>query len=235
MTAEAKRGFPWGLTVASALVFVLLMSLGVWQVQRLQWKEGLIAQAESAAALPPAPLAQVLASPSPEFRRVLLDCPGLATARFVQLQSITDDGPGLRLISLCRAAPDGPVILVDRGFVAEEASARPAVSDSTAPIRIEGVLRRHGEPGWFAAAPSNGRFLARDDAAFTAALGGGAPATPWTVFATTSTNPELGALKPSAPPAAFANNHLGYLLTWFGLAIALACFYVVLLRRRLMS
>lgn len=232
---EVKRGFPWGLTVASTLLFAVLMSLGVWQVQRLQWKEGLIAQAGAASALPPAPLAQVLASPSPEFRRVILDCPGLATAKFIQLQTITGDGPGLRLISLCRAAPDGPLILVDRGFVAEEVSARPAVSGSTTSVRVEGVLRRHGKPGPFAAQPSNGRFLARDDAAFAAALNGGALTTPWTVFATTSTNPELGVLKPSAPPATFSNNHLGYLLTWFGLAIALLCFYVVLLRRRLTS
>ena len=74
----------------------VLIGLGVWQVERLKWKEGLIAQAEAASALPPAPLAQVLASASPEFRRVILDCPGLATAKFVQLQTITEDGPGLR-------------------------------------------------------------------------------------------------------------------------------------------
>ena len=53
------------------------------------------------------------------------------------------------------------------------------------------------------------------------------------IFATTSTNPDWAALKPSAPPAAFTNNHLGYALTWFGLAAALIAFYVVLLRRRM--
>ena len=37
----------------------------------------------------------------------------------------------------------------------------------------------------------------------------------------------------SAPPAAFSNNHLGYALTWFGLALALVGFYIVLLRRTL--
>ena len=38
---------------------------------------------------------------------------------------------------------------------------------------------------------------------------------------------------PSAPPAAFTNNHLGYALTWFGLAVALIAFYGALLRRRM--
>jgi surfeit locus 1 family protein len=59
------------------------------------------------------------------------------------------------------------------------------------------------------------------------------PISPFTVFATTSTNPDWSALRPSAPPAAFTNNHLGYALTWFGLAVALIAFYGVLLRRRM--
>jgi len=62
------------------------------------------------------------------------------------------------------------------------------------------------------------------------ALGAG-PVT-GTVFAITSSNPEWSALQPSAPPAAFSNNHLGYALTWFGLALAVVGFYIALLRRK---
>ena len=58
---------------------------------------------------------------------------------------------------------------------------------------------------------------------------------PYVIFALNSTNPEWLALRPSAPPAAFSNNHLGYALTWFGLAAALIGVYVALLRRRLRS
>ena len=61
------------------------------------------------------------------------------------------------------------------------------------------------------------------------------PVQPEAVFAVTQTNPEFAALTPSAPPAAFSNNHLGYALTWFGLALALVGFYIVLLRRKLTS
>jgi surfeit locus 1 family protein len=56
---------------------------------------------------------------------------------------------------------------------------------------------------------------------------------PFTLYALTSSNPDWTALKPSAPPPAFSNNHLGYALTWFGLALALVGFYIVLLRRKL--
>ena len=58
-------------------------------------------------------------------------------------------------------------------------------------------------------------------------------AAPFTLYALTSSNPEWTALRPSAPPAAFSNNHLGYALTWFGLALALVGFYIALLRRKL--
>jgi surfeit locus 1 family protein len=59
------------------------------------------------------------------------------------------------------------------------------------------------------------------------------PVRPEAVFAVTAVNPEFPALRPSAPPAAFSNNHLGYALTWYGLALALVGFYVaVLIRRR---
>ena len=47
MTDAARPRFPWILTVVCALALVILLSLGVWQVQRLQWKEGLIREAEA--------------------------------------------------------------------------------------------------------------------------------------------------------------------------------------------
>ena len=98
------KRFPWILTVLTAVAIVLLVGLGVWQVERLKWKEGLIAAADAAAAKPPAPLDQVLAEGDLEFRKALIVCPGLASAPFVELQSIHDGEAGVRLISACRPA-----------------------------------------------------------------------------------------------------------------------------------
>lgn len=53
----------------TVLGLILLIGLGVWQVERLKWKEGLIAAADAAAAKPPAPLEQVLAEGDLEFRK----------------------------------------------------------------------------------------------------------------------------------------------------------------------
>jgi len=227
-----RRRFPFGLTIVAVLAFVLLCGLGVWQVQRLQWKEGLIRQAEAAAAFGPAPLTSVLALPDPAFRKVAIDCPGLSTAPYVELQTIHDGESGVRLLSVCRPVGSSEIFLIDRGFVAEGISARPPVSDTAAPVRVTAELRQTPPPGPMALPVDKGLFYARDNPAMARALGA-ANVNPNTLFAVTSSNPEWLALQPSAPPAAFSNNHLGYALTWFGLALALVGFYVVLLRRRL--
>ena len=223
------KRFPWLLTLFTAPALALLIGLGVWQVQRLAWKEGLIAQSEAAAEAAPAALSDVLTAPDPEFRRALVVCPGLATAPFVELQSIHDGEPGSRLISLCRAPGVETPLLIDRGFVPEGVSARPRVIESTLPLSLLVELRRTpGAGNAMTPPPADNRFYARDSAAMGKALG--APAvSEFTLFALTSPNPEIGALTASAPPAAFSNNHLGYAMTWFGLAIALVGFYVAML------
>ena len=228
-----RARFPWGLTVVCVLVFALLCGLGVWQVQRMQWKNGLIARAEAAARLPASD--PETAFRRGEFARTVVDCPGLAAAPWVELQTIQDGEAGVRLISACRPAGFDSAVLVDRGFVSGSISARPPVAASTAPVRIEGQLRAPSSPGPMALPPEGNRFFARDHAAMAEALGVGREVAALMIFATTSSNPEWPALQPSAPPPAFSNNHLGYALTWFGLALALAGFYIVLLRRKLTS
>lgn len=226
------RRFPWLLTLFAVPVLALLIALGVWQVQRLGWKEGLISAAEDAATRPPAPLAQVLAAPNPEFRRALVVCSGLATAPYVELQSIHDGSGGSRLISVCRTPDEGQVFLIDRGFVPDALPDRPRVAASTLPVALMVELRRTPPPGWMSPPAAKGRFYARDSAAMARALRADTPSE-FTLFALASANPELAALQASAPPAAFSNNHLGYALTWFGLAIALIGFYVAMFRRRM--
>ena len=235
------RRFPWILTVLAALALGLLIGLGVWQVERLQWKMGLMDAADAAAAKPPAPLVEVLAEVMAEgrgqgdleFRKALMVCRGLATAPYVELQTIYDGRPGVRLISACKPEGQDFSLLIDRGFVPEEVSARPRVTESTLPLVLVGEFRTFSKPNAMTPAPRNDRFYGRDTEAMAKALKVTGPVRPEAVYAITQTNPEIETLTPSAPPAAFSNNHFGYALTWFGLAIVLAGFYVALLRRRL--
>ncbi|HEV7227134.1 SURF1 family protein [Brevundimonas sp.] len=225
------KRFPWILTVVTVAALAALVSLGTWQLRRLSWKEGLIAQAEAARDQPPVDLAEVGDLPDPEFRRVVAGC-DMRNRPYVELQTIHEGEPGVRLISACRGW------LVDMGFVSEKISARPPATN--VPPAGPGLIpywtaqvRAVDAPSPFAPPPSNGRFFARDAAAMGEALGLSEPPPPWVLYAETSPLPEWLALQAAPPPPAFSNNHLGYALTWFGLAIALVGFYVALLRRRL--
>jgi len=209
------------------MAVIALVSLGLWQVQRLQWKQDLIARAEAAADLPPVSLDALGQMPDPEFRTAVLAC-DFQNRPWIELQSIQDGEVGVRLVSSC----DG--WLVDLGFVSETTSARPAAQPGDIPA-IVGQARRVEAPGAFAPPPEGNRFYARDSVAMSRALGIEGPARPYVLFATGSAWPGWEALKPSAPPAAFSNNHLGYAVTWFGLALALVGFYIALMRRKLTS
>lgn len=226
------RRFPWILTLASLVAFAILVSLGVWQLQRLQWKEGLVAEVEAANKAPALPLAEALALPSPGWRRATVDCAGLATAPYLELRAIFDagNGPkaGLRLISPC--AYPGGTILVDRGFVDAEISARPPETPSTEIVKVTGVLVPAEKPGRFTPATEGRYWFARDLAAMAKALGAANPA-PFYLAAETPSG--FNAAKPIPPKPQLSNRHLGYILTWFGLAAALACVYAAMLFQRL--
>lgn len=235
MTDAARPRFPIILTLAVVLLLGVLVTLGVWQSQRLQWKLDLIDRSEAAARQAPAPLAEVLALDDPEFRQAILTCRGLNTAPFVELQTIEDGNAGVRLISACAVEGQG-TLLVDRGFIPSDSGERPAVNaEADMPVVVAAVVRRAPPPSAMTPAPAGRVFYGRDAAAMARALDVSGAVSPYTFYAVTTANPEIKTLRAVAPPAAFSNNHLGYALTWFGLAVVLVGFYAAILFRRYRS
>jgi len=230
--------FSPGLTIATAIALAILIGLGVWQLQRLKWKEGLLAHVAALQSAKARDIGPVLDSLSlghdADFTRVSVTCPGLASAPFVELYGIRDGKAGVRLISACPVASARyRTVLVDRGFIADTVSARPPVdAASTAPVTLVGVLRVP-ERGNFVT-PKNlpGRWYTRDAEAMARQLQAPLPA-PVFLMAETATNPAWPDLVPAPLPIDIPNNHFEYALTWFGLAASLACVYVAdLIRRR---
>src|SRR5690242_5424349 len=94
----ATRAFPVCLTIATALALAILIGLGVWQLQRLKWKEGLlayVAQLQTAKAQPlEVPLRALARGADVEFTRVSVVCPGLARASFLEVYDLRDGQVG---------------------------------------------------------------------------------------------------------------------------------------------
>ncbi len=239
MTDPKLRGprFPIGLTIAVAMAFAILIGLGTWQLQRLTWKQNVLARIEALQAAPAQSLAPVLArvakGADADFTRVRAICPGLAKAPYVELYTLRDGQAGVRLMSACRI--DGGAygtVLVDRGYIADTISARPPVdaSDLT-PVDMVGVLRQPEAGNTFSPPNTPGRWYTRDVAGMAAVLKAARPA-PLVIMAETATNPEFKGLIPAPIPADIPNRHLEYALTWYGLAAALLGVYAAMLFRR---
>jgi len=243
MTTEpvGRIRFPVGLTLAAAVGLAILVALGLWQLQRLTWKEALlarIAKLETAAPMPVATALNGAASPADiDMVRVRLDCPELSRAAYVELFGLMDGTAGRRLISACPVVSSRyGSVLVDRGFIAEEVSARPGTEGPQGPVSVIGVLRVPDSPSIFTpkADPEGRLWFNRDIPALAATLGADQPA-PVMLMAETASNPEFSALSPAPIPAAISNRHLEYALTWFGLAAALLGVYGALLRKHFRS
>lgn len=237
--AGARRRFPVGMTVATAIALVILVGLGVWQLQRLKWKEGVLAhvaqlQVARAQALEH-PLAELARGKDVEYTRVSALCPGLSSAPFLEVYDLRDGEVGSRLVSACPLDGGGAYgsILVDRGYVPDTVRERP-VADAArhTPIAIEGVLRKPERGNFMTPRNSPGHWFTHEVAPMARALGAARPA-PVILYAETSSNPELAALKPVALPPEIPNNHFEYALTWFGLAGALAGVYLAALLKRM--
>lgn len=234
---RGRRGFPVVLTLFTLVALSILCGLGYWQLQRLAWKQDLLAHIAALEGAPARPVDTVLnAGGDIAYARVVAACPGLATAPYVELYALSEGRMGSRLISACRLEAGGRYgsILVDRGFVGEEISARPPVQEADPrPNGVRGILRAPDPASVFTPqnVPGAPRFFGRQVGPLAAALKAERPA-PWFLMAETSTNPQWLALKAQPLPAEISNRHLEYALTWFGLAAALLAVYAALLRSR---
>lgn len=233
-----RRALLWG---AGALLCGLFLVLGVWQVQRLAWKNDLIARvAARAHAGPVAAPAQdqwpaLQADPAAhEYRRVRITGELMHGAEQL-VQAVTDRGAGFWVMAPLRTT-DGSVVWVNRGFVPSVSlwqSTREAAR-CTGPATVTGLLRRSEPGGGFLRRndPAAGRWFSRDVPALSAAAGQPAAAVaPYFV--------DAGADTPCATPQGpvggltvlrFTNNHLVYALTWFALAAMTAAATVFVAR-----
>jgi len=207
--------FPILLGVSGCAV---LIWLGVWQLQRLEWKTAILSQIEDRIAAAPAGLPE---TPDPEadrYRPAIVEGeiagPGLRVL-------VTPDGLGPGHRRIFRFEIGGRSILLDAGWAPLEGGAVPE-----GPIEVTGNLHWPQEVDGWTPEPDGDLWFARDVGAMAAALG----TEPVMLVARTLSEP--GGLTPvPVGTAGIANNHLEYAITWFGLALVWAAMSVYLLVR----
>lgn len=220
MSASAR----WAFVVIVGLGGVaILLYLGVWQTQRLVWKQGVLAELTERLDAPPLFVTGLETPEAHNFRRAVADgeyVQGVEPVRF--LTSLRPFGPGHRVIYPFELRRGGR-ILVDRGFVKQGAAPTPP---PLAQVGAAGVLHWPRERGFFTPEANKAEQLwfARDVDEMAAHFG----ALP--VLLVLNENPSRS---PIAVPVSVdvPNNHLGYAITWFSLAVVWVAMTVIFVRR----
>ena len=217
-------------TVATVVCAALLISLGVWQLHRLAWKDALIAAAESRAHAAPvdAPAESEWPRLDPvdyEYKRVRLSGVFDGSRQVTVFRALSEPrgrygGPGYLVMTPLKLA-DGATVLVDRGFVPEARKAAAGDGLGGGETTVVGLMRASETRNAFTPSddPASGQWFTRDVGAIARAVGL-TRAAPFFIDADAGVDPT--ALPEGGETIlAFPNNHFSYALTWFGMAAAL--------------
>lgn len=218
----------------AAMGFAILCGLGIWQLERLQWKEKLIADLNARVSVAPVALPATPEQTTDEFRRVRTRvqlAPAEHALVYTPGSALRPDVPGAGYWVMVPAKSERGTIVINRGYVTPNARANVGAAPS-GDVEIVGALRWPEEGTYFTPRdePANNVWYRRDPVSIAAAKNWGAVAP----FYIEQEAPQLsGAPKAGPLVVKLPNNHLQYVITWFGLAGALAAVYFVWLRSRL--
>ncbi len=217
----------------------ILVSLGVWQLHRLAWKEGLLAQIAARADAPPVALPDVgewprLVPEDYDYRHVVL------SGRFAYDKTVlvfvpegpTGTGPGYLLLTPLQLG-SGAYVIVNRGYVPAELSKKLGnAAQPAGEAHLFGLMRPPQQRNIFTPAdqPAKGEYFTRDPALIGTYFHL-APMAPFVIDVDVTPGasgwPKGGTTQRDLP-----NNHMNYALTWFGLAVGLLGVFVSFVFRK---
>ncbi len=198
-----RRGLPLLPTLVVVLLAAFLAGLGVWQLERREWKHALMAQLAAQPALPPVDAASAGAGGDLQFRRGWLECrPGRTRPYDLKGGSSRGGDGGFLVLVSCRAGDAAPAVVAVAGWTRDPRALEQSFMVDT---RFEGLLieRPYGD----------------------------APGRPKLMLIANSAVPGLEASRLPTPEE-LPDNHLAYAGQWFGLSATLLVIYGLWLRRR---
>ena len=217
--------------IVTAAALAVLIVLGLWQIERKEWKEKLIAALQQRTSAAPADLPRPetwpnLTPENSEFRRVKLQVEFLARPQahfYASGSALREDvkTPGYFVFVPARIS-SGQIVIVNVGYAPERQYPWKAGK-----AEIVGYLRWPESSNWFVSEhdASGDIWFVRDQRAMAKVRGWGDVA-PFYIDQESPVPP--GDLpRPGTAKVNLRNDHLGYALTWFGLAGALATIFAL--------
>ena len=219
----------WPSVIAGCGI-LLLLSLGTWQVVRLFEKRAINGLRADRLAMAETPLPPVLADPSAwEFRRVSVRG-SLDHGRELYLPCRSQRGNEGTCILVVLHRAEGPPVLVNRGWVppSRKDPARRPAAQVAGQTELRAVLRVAQQRTRFMPDNDPGKnvWFFYDLPEMARALGMASLA-PFYLEAAVDPQAPEGAPLGGQTRFQLPDNHLGYALTWFALAIALTVIFVL--------
>ncbi|SNT75144.1 SURF1 family protein [Paracoccus seriniphilus] len=201
----------------------ILISLGMWQLRRLAWKEAMLEQIQAGIEAPAVPLPEKI-DPSMKYMPVTVS--GTTTGDEIDMLSGSkDQGGGYQIIS--RFVTDtGRAIMVDRGFVPQEMR---HLQRGPTRLVVQGNLHWPAEVSSSTPKPNldENIWFARDVPAMAEVL----DTEPVLVVASFVEGDAQGVQPIPVAIDGIPNNHLSYAMQWFMIAAVWAGMTVALIWR----
>ena len=202
------------------LGMLVLVGLGIWQVQRLAWKNNLIREISESLGTPPISLVLNEINIGSQYLSVSANGKFLEKELHV-LHSLKPYGPGFKVIKPFKLSSN-EIILVDLGFVEEKNKTKERIfTDET----IKGNIFFPNETDFFTPDPNLDRniWFARNLDSMANYLG------TMPILLVLSNSVDRGVIT-TPLRANLVNNHLQYAVTWFSMALTwvFMSFYLII-------
>lgn len=236
----------------------VLIGLGTWQLQRMHWKQDLIAKLEARVKSEPVTYTAVLSEFVTTSEDLNIDVEYLR----VRLTGTYDhseerhvyaprsSSQGWNVFTLMKTDGNQPPVYVNRGWVPDKLKdpATRAEGQVSGPVTVTGLVRMD-EPKTMFAAPNDAkgnRWYQRDTWAMRWGEKGPPPTNelaqmrlqgyaPFSIDAEAEPANPGGWPKGGTTEVRLPNSHLQYVVTWYGLAVTLIVIFGVFARQRLIE
>lgn len=218
-------------TLFSLPVLVLCLGLSAWQLERREWKRGILHRIAVNQAAAPVSLDELVKGDplDHEYGRAKLAGTFLHDKEFHLAARSMKNTVGMQIVTPVRT-DDGRIVLFDRGWVPSEKKDPATRTAGQIPGHVEltGIVRRTQVQRQFAPdnAPDKNVWF-HVDVPLMRKMAGGAPDPKLdTFFLEADATPNPGGLPIGGQTHLdIPNDHLQYAITWFGIALALIGVY----------